>query len=235
MVKQTLNQADPKGPTVPLQPLKQSYVRAMHGLGALPSLIRFSHDAGKARAYGWRRWAASLLAVYDTAGMVRLGVPWWNVAATREVEAFLATRTAPRVFEYGTGASTAWLAERATEVFSVEHDAAFMAHFRPLLAPFPNVTLLDRPIAHGKYDYVYAIEELGGLFDLIVVDGRHRADCLQAARRHLAPGGMILFDDSGRSRYRPAIRASGLRERHFHGRSFCVPYPDHTSLLLPKA
>jgi SAM-dependent methyltransferase len=211
--------------------MKRRYVQSVHALAAVPPLARFADSAVAADAYGWRRWLASLLAIYNTQRMVALGLPWWNVAATRDVESHLARRPNARVFEYGAGASTVWLARRATQVTSVEHDPAFIEKFREMVGPLDNVTLLERGIEGGPDAYVDAIEEVGGLFDLIVVDGRHRAVCLAAAAKHLKPDGLVLFDDSGRKRYRAAIDGCGLVENHYFGRSFCVPYPDHTSIL----
>lgn len=211
--------------------VKRSYVGFMHAAARLAPMAKLAADARESDAYGWRRWAASLLAIYDTRAMVRLGLPWWNVAATREVERFLKARLAARVFEYGAGASTAWLAKRAAEVITVEHDQAFIDDFREMLQPFENARMLERSIADGPDAYVNAIGEAGGQFDIVVIDGRYRADCLRAAISCLKPNGIVLFDDSGRKRYRSAIETSGLSEAHYYGRSFCVPYPDHTSIL----
>lgn len=210
--------------------LKGRYVDTMQGLAAWGPFAHFGRTATDGSPYGWRRWAASLLAIYDTERMVELDLPWWNVAATREVERFLAARPGARVFEWGAGASTVWLARRAGEVISVEHDAGWLGKFEAQTRPFDNVRLMHRSIETSSY--VDAIEECSDLFDLIVVDGRQRVACLEKAKSRLAPNGAILFDDSGRSRYRSGIENCGLHERHFHGRSFCVPYPDHTSLLV---
>ncbi len=209
--------------------LKGRYVDTMQGLAGWAPLMRFGQSARDGSPYGWRRWAASLLAIYDTERMVELDLPWWNVAATREVERFLAARPGARVFEWGAGASTVWLARRASEVISVEHDADWLGKFETQTKPFGNVRLMHRSIDTASY--VDAIEECSDMFDLIVVDGRERVACLEKAKSRLAPNGAILFDDSGRSRYRGGIERCGLTERHYHGRSFCVPYPDHTSLL----
>lgn len=217
---------------IELSTMKRGYVRLMHGLGQTRAITRFSEGAARADMYGWRRWAASIFAIYETGQMVALDLPWWNVEATREIERFLIRHPGARVFEYGAGASTVWLAKRAGRVFSVEHDAAFIGRFRTMLKPLGNAELLERPIAEGPRAYVEAISETGGKFDLIVVDGRHRASCLEAAASHLSKGGVVLFDDSGRKRYRSAIERSELKETHYFGRSFCVPYPDHTSLLF---
>ena len=211
--------------------IKRTYVDAMQGLGTLPQLERLVRPGPQDDPYGWRRWFASLFAIYETDRMIGLDLPWWNVAATREIADFLKARPAARVFEYGSGASTVWLARRAGEVVTVEHDEAWLRRFERQTGGHPNVTLLHRAIGEGPQAYVGAIEEVGGQFDLIVVDGRHRAACLAQAIPHLARGGIVLFDDSGRPRYRAAIEHCGLVERHHHGRSYCVPYRDHTSLL----
>lgn len=210
--------------------VKRRYVDVMQSLGSTPFVASWAAE-GRGRPYGLVRWAASLFAIYDTDRMIALDCPWWNVAASREIERFLTKRPGARVFEYGAGASSVWLARRAREVISVEHDADWFARFRRQLDGFDNARLLHRSIEPEAEAYVSAITKAGGDFDLVVVDGRHRARCLLAALPRLAPGGIVLFDDSGRSRYREAIERCGLRETRHFGRSFCVPYPDHTSIL----
>lgn len=208
---------------------KRLYSTSAQVLAGLPPLEAFLARAQGEDAYGWRRWAASLLAIHQPQRMIALDCPWWHVEATREVAALLAARPQARVFEYGSGASTAWLARRAAEVISVEHHADWHKLLAPLVAPFANVQLWQRDLAGD--DYVAAIDAAGGLFDLIVVDGRRRIDCLTHALPHLKPGGIVLFDDSGRSRYRAGIAQCGLTEQRFFGRSYCVPYPDYSSIL----
>ena len=56
--------------------------------------------------------------------------------------------------------------------------------------------------------YVHAIDDAGGPFDLIVIDGRAREACLRAAIPHLADNGLIVFDNTRRKRYREAIAAA---------------------------
>jgi capsular polysaccharide biosynthesis protein len=45
----------------------------------------------------------------------------------------------------------------------------------------------------------------GTLFDIILVDGRERMDCLKAALPLIAPDGVVLLDDAQRRRYWPAF------------------------------
>ncbi|MGB7418692.1 MAG: class I SAM-dependent methyltransferase [Erythrobacter sp.] len=218
-----------------MQMVKRRYVDVMQGLGALSA---FSNGEPEARErhrannpYGWSRWFASLFAIYETDRMIALDLPWWNVAATRVVADFLASRPGARVFEYGAGASTVWLANRCGSIVTVEHDGSWLDTFERQTQGFSNVSLLYRSLENGPHSYVGAIAEHDAAFDLIVIDGRHRSACLAQAETRLAPGGMILFDDSGRSRYRRAIAKSALSETRHFGRSYCVPYPDYTSIM----
>jgi SAM-dependent methyltransferase len=211
--------------------LKRNYVQAMQVVGGVGVFDWTNRQAGTDESHSLRRWFASLFAIYETDRMIALDLPWWNVAATREIEAFLSARPGARVFEYGSGASTVWLARRASQITTVEHDPEWLTKFERQTADYDHVTLLHRSIAEGPEDYIKAIDEIEGQFDLIVVDGRHRTACFKHATRCLKNDGIVLFDDSGRRRYRAAIEGSALMETRHYGLSYCVPYPDYTSLL----
>lgn len=227
--------------------MKSTYVgsargarRAMDRLGVdvdTPSLDR-----------RWRHWAHSLTLIHDARAMVELDVPWWTYGAIAAVEEWLARRSRPvTVFEYGSGASTVWLARRTATVHSVEHHAGFAESMRPDLAQHPNASVrvveavpsADPAVRSCKEghdgldfaDYVAAIDDVPGALDLVVIDGRAREACLSAAVGRLAVDGLIVFDNSRRRRYRDAITRSGLDERVFRGLTPTLPYPEQTSLL----
>ena len=215
--------------------LKSAYVAAARKSMDMPFVASYFDRAAESGS-DFQRWVASLTAIYQLDRMIRLDIPWWNVAATDEIEAFLKERPKARVFEYGSGASSAWLARRCGELISVEHDEEWRSGLVDLLGDFPHCRIDYRPLdSEDGPTYTQAIAEAGGTFDMIVVDGRLRTACLEAAISHLKPDGLILFDDSGRQRYRGAIETSGLEETHHHGRSYCVPYPDHSSILRRPA
>jgi hypothetical protein len=214
-----------------MKSLRSAYVQAVHKLAVLGPAEHYCATAQRTDAYSFSRWVASLLAIHDTGRMIRLDCPWWNVAATSQVDRFLKAKPAARVFEWGSGASTVWLSRRSGEIISVEHNPVWFARLREEIGDRENVALLHRSLDRDGRDYIETIGECGGSFDLIVIDGRQRARCLEQAVAHLAPGGVILFDDSGRRRYRSAIETCGLAERAYFGLSYCVPYPDHTSIL----
>jgi len=198
-------------------------------------------------------WLRSLFAIHDIDALVALDVPWWTYDAIAEVDAFLAARPGARVFEYGSGASTVWLARRAGEVISVEHDGGWHALVAGRLAALdlpasvdhryvPADTagaegdpeyLSDKPGHAGLSfkTYASAIDAEDGPFDLIVIDGRARNACLAHARTRLSPGGLIVFDNSGRARYGDAIARSDLEARRLRGLTPSLPYREETTLL----
>ncbi|MGC9417627.1 MAG: class I SAM-dependent methyltransferase [Rhodovulum sp.] len=198
-------------------------------------------------------WARSLFAIHDLDGLIALDVPWWSYAAIAEVERTLAAKPGARVFEYGSGASTIWLARRAGSVTSVEHHAGWHARLAGRIAAIPGLAPVElrlvqadpAGLADPRYfsskageagqsfaAYARAIEaDDSASYDLIVIDGRARAACLAHAIGRLAPGGLIVFDNSGRARYRAAIAKSGLRARCLRGLTPALPYPEETALL----
>jgi hypothetical protein len=228
-----------------------AYARTMHGVGSLLDTVGVSHWLQR-RDSAVARHILSLGAIYDLDRMIALDVPWWTYSAISEVDAFLSDRDGKaRVFEYGSGASTVWLAKRAGAVHSVEHDAAWADGLRPKLADLehvelicvepdertPQSTVVSARRGHEGYDYaryVEAMDEVGGSFDVVVIDGRARSACLENALRHLSDDGLIVFDNAARSRYRAAIEASGLDVRLLRGWVPTLPYPDATALLRPK-
>ena len=225
--------------------LRSAYVGAMRTLavplrfaGVLPSFER-------APRHSFRFWFASQFAIHDPVALVRLDMPWWTLSAIDAVERWIAARNGDvRAFEYGSGASTVWLARRCTDVVTVEHDAGFANYVAPLLArdnirlklvePAQNVSA---PVAgsgrHGfeHADFAAYVDTIadGTLYDLVIIDGRARVACLKRAQEFLGPGGLIVFDNSDRRRYRDAL--SRVRAVRYRGWAPALPYPSETSLI----
>lgn len=232
---------------------KSAYSAVARGIGKVLTAARLLPVTPPPRSQRVRHWLVSLSRVHDSLGIADLGVPWWTYRAMDAVEAWIDARPAPvRVFEWGSGASTLWLADRVDEIVTVEHHPEFSRLIRPVLALRTNVTFLEVPAPptqspridsqkagsedHDFYDYIHAIDDQVGSFDLIVIDGRSREACLGIAVERLEPDGLIVFDNSHRARYRAAIAGSGLAEQTFSGLTPTLPYPDRTSLLrLPPA
>ena len=160
-------------------------------------------------------------------GPIRDRVPW----ITFEARDFIEARLKPemKVFEYGTGGSTLFFADRVRSVVSVENDATWAASLQQILSDENNSNvelrlaegspLADNEMArpedpdfshsgsrhYNRFDfspYVSVIDEYpDATFDLVLVDGRARAACLHRAAPKVRPGGMLILDNSDRQYY----------------------------------
>lgn len=198
-------------------------------------------------------WLRSLFSIYDSTDLIHLDLPWWTFDAIEAVQLYISKHNSDvRVFEYGSGASTVWLAKRCTDVATVEHDLGFAQSMRPIFAEHRNITMamitpeklrndtnaLSQRKGYkslGFDNYVNAINEVPGTFDIIVVDGRARTACLKKARERLSERGIIVFDNSNRQEYREAILNSGLNEQILRGLAPALPYFSQTSILSRRA
>jgi hypothetical protein len=233
--------------------LKSAYVATMRGIArplrATGALDRWQQ--APRRSFGF--WLGSQFAIHDAAALARMDVPWWTFPAIDAVERWIAERgTDVRVFEYGSGASTVWLARRAAHVVSVEHDVPFAQVAGPMLA-LPNVELrVIEPVRaagspragsgrKGYEDsdfaaYVDSIAAGASRYDLVVIDGRARAACLERAWDCLDAGGLVVFDNSNRRRYQAALEGVHGRLTRYRGWAPALPYPSETTLIeKPRA
>jgi hypothetical protein len=220
--------------------------RLLAAIGLLGLLDRW---AARSRTGLWLR---SLLSIYDLEDLLRYDVPWWTFDASDRVARFLAARPQARVFEWGSGASTVWLSRRAGSVTSIEHDAEWAGIVLPVLpgnavvrvvepvraSGAPGETLSEKAGFEGLDfgDYVSALDDADGSFDLVVVDGRARDACFHRAVSRLAPGGVLVFDNVDRQRYRDAIAASpvGVDVEWTRGLTPALPYPTRTALVTRR-
>lgn len=141
-------------------------------------------------------------------------LPWLNYPLVELLEERL-TRD-HSVFEYGSGFSTLFYAQRVRRIVSVEHDSNW---FDKLQSTVPdNVKLIHCPLDEdGSYCRTVIHH---GQFNLVIVDGRDRVNCVRQALQALSPDGILILDDASRIQYQPAIDymiAAGFRKLCFSG------------------
>jgi len=168
------------------------------------------------------------------------------------------------VFEYGGGGSTLFFCKRVASVVTVEHHEAWFRTVEKILAdkgyphwqgffcgaePFSD----ERPrnisnpadfasnapeYAHMSFEqYARTIDAFDDeSFDLILVDGRARPSCAMQAIPKLKTGGLLIFDNSERPYYLPALREIFARQFTVELDTYApVPYsPDFSTTLILK-
>lgn len=127
-----------------------------------------------------------------------------------------------KVFEWGAGYSTTWWASNCAELQSCEADPAWSSAVAR--------DLEEHSVAHRVKQWtvdpvtspdIYAKCARPGPYDCLVIDGSERVDCAEEAIRLVAPGGVIILDNSEVEEFKPIF---GLL-RHHDCHTF--PQPGH--------
>ncbi|WP_108879563.1 class I SAM-dependent methyltransferase [Anderseniella sp. Alg231-50] len=131
------------------------------------------------------------------------GRPWMCRPAVNQLEKLVVPGM--RILEWGSGGSTVFFAERGAQVTCIEHDPVWARLVRWELArrnlnAQVNINQIDLAA-----DYVDRVEHLEGSFDLVIVDGRRRVECVSKVHSRVVPAGWLVLDDSDRQAYLPAV------------------------------
>lgn len=175
------------------------------------------------KQYGWFRSFHTKRSV-DAAGNA---LPWY----TYPFIAFLAPRLTQnqRVFEYGSGNSTRWYADRIKHITAVEHDETWAGMVATQLPA--NTTLLPRILGDA---YIQAVAEANERYQIVVVDGRQRVECVLFSADYLTEDGVLILDNSEREAYREArmfLQQRGFRSLDFFGMTPIISDESCTSVF----
>lgn len=196
-------------PPPPSLPLKHRVLERLYA--RVPPLKYWGLRKAYLTKSGWVRsgWAQ---APVDAEGNP---LPWYTYPCI----AFLEPRVRPEmcVFEYGSGHSTRWWAERVERVDAVEHDEAWMARVAGQLPANADLRLAPA----GGDAYARSIVERDRRFDVVVIDGSDRNSCARACLDALADDGVVIWDNTEEPNVfgegLEVLRRAGFRRLDFHG------------------
>jgi hypothetical protein len=141
-------------------------------------------------------------------------IPWFTYSAIDFLKDKLNSNL--NILEFGSGNSTLFIAERAKKVISFEHSRDW---YQKILKKIPANADLTITSSLSSKDYLRPlIEELR--FDVIIVDGLFRNECITASLKYLSEVGIIILDDSERTDYAEGISfliKNGFRQLNFSG------------------
>jgi predicted O-methyltransferase YrrM len=118
-------------------------------------------------------------------------LPWIPYPAIRRLAHII--RPEWRALETGSGNSTLWLARRVAYLRSVEEDPRWYAHIRAALPNNVDYQCVDLDEAPDRYCALQEAE--GATYQLVIVDGAQRDQCMRTALRAVSPGGWIYLDN----------------------------------------
>lgn len=130
-------------------------------------------------------------------------VPWMNYPVVQLLSERLPKEAV--LFEFGSGHSTAFWGRHVAQVYSIEYDRKWLDTIAPNLPSNAKVYFCEQD-RDGKYCRSVGIP--GVSFDVVVVDGRDRVNCVLQALKFVTDSGVIILDDSSREKYRDAFVAT---------------------------
>lgn len=117
-----------------------------------------------------------------------LPIPWFTYSALQYLNQLdLQEKT---IFEWGSGYSSLYFARKSIQVISIEDNKEWYDKIIKKVSP-PNRLLLAK-----KENYVNLIKEQNKKFDVIIIDGSLRPDCIKIAPDFLNDSGIIIVDNS---------------------------------------
>ena len=120
------------------------------------------------------------------------------------------------IFEFGAGNSTLFYSLRVQHIDSVVHNLYLYDELQNRLPP--NVNLIYKELHSPNSAYTNSATLSGIDYDVIIIDGRSRVDCIKNSVGALRDDGVIVLDDAERKEYTKGI--DFLLERGFKKISF---------------
>ena len=135
------------------------------------------------------------------------------------------------LFEFGSGNSTYWYADKVKTVTSIEHDVEW---YETIKVNLPQNA--DLHFCYLQYNGAYSqyLLHTQMRFDVIIVDGRDRVNCCKNSIGALTSAGVLVLDDSERDDYAEArayLQNAGFKNLDFWGMAPLVNYLKCTTIF----
>ncbi len=155
-------------------------------------------------------------------------LPWLTYSFIEFIKKYL--RPDMSLLEFGSGNSSLFYSKYIREVVAVEHNKEW---YDSMSAQAPhNCTIIYKELEYGQ-DYSKTATSLDKIFDVIVVDGRDRANCIIHSEQYVAENGILVLDDAERPEYSDArnflqergyncIEFWGIAPHYFHSKCTAV-------------
>ena len=119
------------------------------------------------------------------------------------------------IFEYGSCYSTIFFSKYVSHITSVEYNKEW---YNLIQASLPDNAELTCSELDYDGEYCRTIHKTDSRYDVVIVDGSDRVNCIKQSIDRLSDQGIIILDDSFRERYQEGI--SFAKEQGFRAISF---------------
>ncbi|MDZ7959691.1 MAG: methyltransferase domain-containing protein [Aulosira sp. DedQUE10] len=156
-------------------------------------------------------------------------IPWYTYPTIEFIENKIDNEF--RVFEYGSGNSSLWWAERVTQVVSIESNANWFKYIKYNMPSNVELYLIEDDMKYASAINQYEDD----YFDVIIVDGINRNQCAEFALSKVKEQGFIIFDNTDDHRYVEGVKKlleSGFIRIDFYGMIPSYLYKNCTSIFF---
>jgi hypothetical protein len=153
-------------------------------------------------------------------------IPWFTYPAIELLSD--RARADWRVLEFGAGMGTLWWSRKVGAVTAVEHSQEWATQVSAQCKAQILLTTGDSAEAYMQAALASAP------YDVVIVDGIFRNECLDAAALLVAPAGVIILDDAQRTDYAPGVSRlleQGYRMLPLHGPQPVSKHPGCTAIF----
>jgi SAM-dependent methyltransferase len=144
------------------------------------------------------------------------------------------------ILEFGSGNGTLYYAKKANKVKAIENNKDWFGKVKKSMPD--NVELIYKEcVPNGEYSKICSLSN--DKFDLIIVDGRDRVNCVKNSYKFLKDDGVLILDDSEREKYSEAfellisegfknIGFTGISPGNFYNKMTTIFYRDNNCISL---
>lgn len=164
----------------------------------------------------------------ESVGLNNEPLPWYTYSFIKFISPRLSKNFS--VFEFGSGNSTFWISNKIKFIKSVEHDKAWYEKVKINLPV--NAELVYKEVENDSYAKEAGVA--GNKYEIIIIDGVDRNNCVYESINSLASNGVIIFDNSERKEYSESINflsKEGFKKIDFWGMGPVTPINSCTSVF----
>jgi len=136
-----------------------------------------------------------------------------------------------KIFEYGSGNSTIFYASKCYSIKAIDHDKSWVDKINNKLPK--NATVLYKELIYDG-NYCREINQDNTKYNVVIIDGRDRNNCVYNCIPNLAEDGVILFDNTQMNSYNESIsflKEKGFRKIDFWGISPIASHKNCTTIF----
>lgn len=136
-----------------------------------------------------------------------------------------------KIFEYGSGNSTLWWAQRVSQVISLESAKDWYSYVQENVPNNVSIYLEEQ-----EEEYLNKINGYtDNYFDVVIIDGDYRNECVKFALSKIKKIGFIIFDNTDNKEFNEGINLlfdNGYHKIDFYGLSPGYTYKNCTSIFF---